>query len=645
MSSGSDGSSSSTSEGTSEETISAYFIFFTTLLAVVLILSKLLHDRQWLASILPEAGMIIMVGIIAGSLVHWTYGDERIGRSRGMDSESERYFTNTYYGDDDGNNGNVDYQVLVENVLSFSPNVFFVALLPPIIFNSGYHLRRELFFRHIAPIALLAVVGTLVSALVIAFFLKFVTFMGWTTFMPTMTELLAFGALISATDPVSTLAVFQAKRVDPQLFYLVFGESVLNDAVGLILFETFCKFVQRDNGAGKIAMGVCEFIGGFVLDSVASPLLGWICAIGSALMFKYIDFRNNKLLELSIYLLIMYVPFFIAEVLKLSGIVTILATGVAARHYVEPNLTEQTQETADLIFRLAAHLAETSIFLELGLSVIGVTEFLQWPFIMWSLLACLIARACHVYPITEFFNQSLQRGTVGYNLREQAKEIKDGIMKSDFVESTLLPKWTQHQEALKARENSLPRKPLSGNLELSEHLNDFSSRHPMAEEDHLQLSEQQHQDSIPPPPSESVQPPPNDQEAPPIPMVRTGSDVRSVASLTPIPKRDMKIQPNTAHMLWFSGLRGAVAYACVRSFPDTFGHQKEFMSTTMMIVLATVFFMGGATETVLRWLDIEMNVNEEQFMEDWIKSDQAPKSGVFSYLGKCQHWKRKCERS
>lgn len=51
-------------------------------------------------------------------------------------------------------------------------------------------------------------------------------------FSKAFTELLTFGALISATDPVSTLAVFQEKRVDPHLFYLVFGESVLNDAVG-----------------------------------------------------------------------------------------------------------------------------------------------------------------------------------------------------------------------------------------------------------------------------------------------------------------------------------------------------------------------------------------------------------------------------
>ena len=85
-----------------------------------------------------------------------------------------------------------------------------------------------------------------------------------------------------------------------------------------------------------------------------------------------------------------------AEVLGLSGIVTILVSGIAARHYVEPNLSTTTQDVADVIFRLSAHVAETSIFLELGLSVFSIAEFLEWRFIGWSLLACLVARACHV---------------------------------------------------------------------------------------------------------------------------------------------------------------------------------------------------------------------------------------------------------
>ena len=205
-----------------EEGISAYFVLFSALLALVLVLSKFLHDRPRLASLLPEAGMILIVGVIFGAFVQVLFDPHNNDTAQQQDDDN--------VGDDQ----DVDEEVAA-SLLSFSDEVFFLFLLPPIIFNSGYHLRKELFFGHITPIVLFAVVGTTISAFVAAFFLHFVHQLGWIEgredFHPTFTELLTFGALISATDPVTTLAVFQVKRVDPQLFYLVFGESVLNDAV------------------------------------------------------------------------------------------------------------------------------------------------------------------------------------------------------------------------------------------------------------------------------------------------------------------------------------------------------------------------------------------------------------------------------
>ena len=207
-----------------EEGISVYFVLFSALLSLVLILSKFLHDRPRLASLLPEAGMILIVGVIFGALINVLFIPDNQQQQQAQANDDAAAATDEA----------VDEEV-AESLLSFSDEVFFLFLLPPIIFNSGYHLRKELFFRHITPIILFAVVGTTISAFAIAFFLQFVHQMQWIEgredFHPTFTELLTFGALISATDPVSTLAVFQVKRVDPQLFYLVFGESVLNDAV------------------------------------------------------------------------------------------------------------------------------------------------------------------------------------------------------------------------------------------------------------------------------------------------------------------------------------------------------------------------------------------------------------------------------
>jgi hypothetical protein len=103
------------------------------------------------------------------------------------------------------------------------------------------------------------------------------------------------------------------------------------------------------------------------------------------------------------------------------------------------------------------------------------------------------------------------------------------------------------------------------------------------------------------------------------------------ATLTLEARRDQKIEAKTANMLWFSGLRGAVAYACVKTFPDTFGHQKEFVATTMAIVLITVFVFGGTTELVLNLLKIEVDVDEDIYIEKYLRAD--PLTGFIHNLG------------
>ena len=72
---------------------------------------------------------------------------------------------------------------------------------------------------------------------------------------------LVFGALISATDPVTVLAVFQKLKADVDLYSLVFGESVMNDAVAIVLYRTLVQFKCPENfNAGGIGMAFVNFV-------------------------------------------------------------------------------------------------------------------------------------------------------------------------------------------------------------------------------------------------------------------------------------------------------------------------------------------------------------------------------------------------
>ena len=86
------------------------------------------------------------------------------------------------------------------------------------------------------------------------------------------------------------------------------------------------------------------------------------------------------------------------------------------------------------------------------------------------------------------------------------------------------------------------------------------------------------------------------------------------------------------HVLWFAGLKGAVAYACAREFPNLFGHTQEFTAATMAIVLVTIIVMGGGTEPLLEHLQIPMNVDQKEYMKLW--RTQHRLKGFFHDFGK-----------
>lgn len=286
----------------------------------------------------------------------------------------------------------------------FSPTAFFLVLLPPIIFESGYNLHKGNFFQNIGSILVFAIIGTTISALVIgagiyllgladiAYHLNFV-------------ESFAFGSLISAVDPVATVAIFHALDVDPVLNMLVFGESILNDAISIVLTTTVMPSLSSTAVSTGTGEAILSALSTFCMMFFASAGIGVVFALISALLLKHCDLRKHPSLEFAMMLVFTYVPYVLAEGIHLSGIMAILFCGIVMSHYTHYNLSTVTQITMQQTMRTLAFIAETCVFAYLGLAIFSFRHRVELSLVIWSLILCLVGRACNIFPLAWLVNR------------------------------------------------------------------------------------------------------------------------------------------------------------------------------------------------------------------------------------------------
>ncbi|KAJ0256666.1 Sodium/hydrogen exchanger 6 [Hirschfeldia incana] len=308
---------------------------------------------------LPEASASLLIGLIVGGLAN---------------------ISNT--------------ETSIRTWFNFHDEFFFLFLLPPIIFQSGFSLQPKPFFSNFGAIVTFSVLGTFVASMVtgVLVYLGGVMFLMYK--LP-FVECLMFGSLISATDPVTVLSIFQELGSDVNLYALVFGESVLNDAMAISLYRTM-SLVRSQSAGQNVFMVVVRFLETFVGSMSAGVGVGFI----SALLFKYagLDVDNLQNLECCLFVLFPYFSYMLAEGLSLSGIVSILFTGIVMKHYTYSNLSTNSQRFVSSFFHLISSLAETFVFIYMGFDI--AMENHSWShvgFILFSILFIVIARAANVF--------------------------------------------------------------------------------------------------------------------------------------------------------------------------------------------------------------------------------------------------------
>ncbi|XP_075708683.1 sodium/hydrogen exchanger 7 isoform X2 [Rhinoderma darwinii] len=470
------------------------FILLLTLTILTIWLFK--HRR---ARFLHETGLAMIYGLIVGVILRYgipstnTYdkaiscSPEQRAFTTLLVNVSGKFFEYTLKGEIIPERiHNVEQNDMLRKV-TFDPEVFFNILLPPIIFHAGYSLKKRHFFRNIGSILTYAFFGTAVSCFIIGNLMygvvKLMKLVGQLNGKFYYTDCLFFGAIISATDPVTVLAIFNDLRADVDLYALLFGESVLNDAVAIVLSSSIVAYQPTgENSHTFDAAAFFKSVGVFVGIFSGSFAMGVCTGVSTALVTKFTKLHCFPLLETALFFLLSWSTFLLAEACGFTGVVAVLFCGITQAHYTYNNLSPDSRIRTKQLFEVLHFLAENFIFSYMGLALFTFQKHVFSPvFIVGAFIAVFVGRAAHVYPLSFFLNLG-RRHKIGWNFQ---------------------------------------------------------------------------------------------------------------------------------HMMMFSGLRGAMAFALSIRDTASYAHQMMF-STTLLIVFFTVWIIGGGTTPMLSWLNIRVGVDPDQ---------------------------------
>ncbi|KAM0873532.1 hypothetical protein ACQ4PT_038005 [Festuca glaucescens] len=297
--------------------------------------------------------------------------------------------------------GLLAYLTLRKEMVQFPGRAFLSVIAAPdyiisLTYASFYPLIKKMkpFFSNFGAIITFAIVGTFIASIVTGVLVYLAGLIHLVYRMP-LIESMMFGALVSATDPVTVLSIFQELGTDVNLYALVFGESVLNDAMAISLYRTMAS-LRTNPSSQNIFVVILRFLENFFGSMSTGVGAGFI----SALLFKYstLGVENLYNLESCLFVLFPYFSYMLAEGFGLSGIVSILFTGIVMKRYTSPNLSEDSQRFTASLFHLLSSLAETFVFIYMGFDI--AMERQSWShigFIFFSIVFILVARAANVF--------------------------------------------------------------------------------------------------------------------------------------------------------------------------------------------------------------------------------------------------------
>ncbi len=278
--------------------------------------------------------------------------------------------------------------------ISLTKELVFDIFLPPLIFEAALYIRWDELKRDLPVILVLVTLGVLLSASVTALGMYYFARWEWSS-------AILFGALIAATDPVSVVATFKEAGVHGRLKLLVEAESLLNDGTAAIVFSLALVYATGEPiGPGGVVQSLLLIIAGGIL-------CGSLVAIG---ILALAGRTHDHLVELTLTTIAAYGSFLIAEQFHFSGVLAAMTAGLLIGNVGSLGpISEKGQESVEAFWEFAAFVANSLIFVLIGITIARQQFSNVFAAILVAIIAVILGRAIAIYPCSLLFSRSTRR--------------------------------------------------------------------------------------------------------------------------------------------------------------------------------------------------------------------------------------------
>jgi monovalent cation/hydrogen antiporter len=273
---------------------------------------------------------------------------------------------------------------LIPNVptIALQPDLVFLLFLPALIFGDGWTTDYRSFKRFYQPIFMLAIGLVVVTSVAVAYAAH------WLMGFPLALGFV-LGAVLSPTDAVATDAIAEEVRLPRQLLTIISGESLVNDATGLVCYRFAVAAVLT--GAFSLAGAALSFVYVVVVGVAAGLGIAWVIARVSIAIRR--AGLSDSLIAVSISLVTPFAVYVPAEALHASGVLAAMSAGIYLSRKSSQIFDADSRIAAASVWNLLFFVFNGAAFVLIGLQLRGIVRGLQYPLatlIGWSLAIALV---------------------------------------------------------------------------------------------------------------------------------------------------------------------------------------------------------------------------------------------------------------